>query len=139
VNLITQPQCRAKAAVKVTKWYELRKDPRFPKPVILPNNGTRKSRPRWIEQEIDAFLKLYFEGSAEEIKDSKPGGGIRRRAGKASSPTNHPEISLRDYFAAAALTGMLADPDIKDIETILVHCPGQCYRIADAMIKERSK
>lgn len=45
------------------------------------------------------------------------------------------DITLRDYFAAAALTGLLAqnsDPQISDI----AH---DAYVYADALIKEREK
>jgi len=48
----------------------------------------------------------------------------------------HEEITLRDYFAAAALTGLLAyyreDTDAHD-------CAAEAYRQADAMLAEREK
>ena len=46
-------------------------------------------------------------------------------------------MSLRDYFAAAALTGLLASPDptLPNPEGIAK----VCYRFADAMIVERNK
>ena len=40
------------------------------------------------------------------------------------------DITLRDYFAAAALTGLLANGDRKTAVE-------QAYKMADAMIKER--
>ena len=50
-----------------------------------------------------------------------------------------PGMDLRDYFAAAALTGMLAAGQALDdgIETVRVIIEGS-YMLADAMMKERS-
>lgn len=42
-------------------------------------------------------------------------------------------MSLRDYFAGQALH--FFDCDIKDISEMVEHC----YKIADAMLKERNK
>ena len=46
-----------------------------------------------------------------------------------------PRVSLRDYFAAAALTGTLAAS-----RTAVAGKPlaASCYRFADAMLKERN-
>ena len=44
-------------------------------------------------------------------------------------------MTLRDYFAAAALTGLLTDPDAFFINTIKV--AGLAYQYADAMLKVR--
>jgi hypothetical protein len=45
-------------------------------------------------------------------------------------------MSLRDYFAAAALQGLIVNG-----QTVNVHCPlsVRAYEIADAMLAERSK
>lgn len=49
-------------------------------------------------------------------------------------------MSLRDYFAAKAIGGMLADPNIRDMmNEFVLHAPRQAYAIADAMIAERAK
>jgi Tfp pilus assembly protein PilE len=45
-------------------------------------------------------------------------------------------MTLRDYFAAAALTGILADYTVNSTDEILTKT---CYRMADAMLRERNK
>lgn len=47
-------------------------------------------------------------------------------------------ITIRDYFAAAALTGSLAFP-IPGDEKRPDKCARYCYEYADAMLAERSK
>jgi hypothetical protein len=42
-------------------------------------------------------------------------------------------MSLRDYFAAAAISGLLSDPAIFDFE----EAAGAAYRAADAMLEVR--
>jgi len=44
------------------------------------------------------------------------------------------ELTLRDYFAAAALQGMLAD---SKLEAEYSEFARRAYRLADAMLKER--
>jgi hypothetical protein len=46
-------------------------------------------------------------------------------------------LSLRDYFAAAALTGFMANT--KRPTTIAIDDAEWCYTIADAMLKARAK
>lgn len=46
------------------------------------------------------------------------------------------DMTLRDYFAAAALTGLLADDQIRDKWEGFAK---NVYQIADAMLKERAK
>lgn len=48
-----------------------------------------------------------------------------------NTPPPIQDITLRDYFAAAALTGLVANGDRKTAVE-------QSYKLADAMIKERS-
>ena len=45
-------------------------------------------------------------------------------------------ISMRDYFAAKALAGMLADSEVKATREDFVE---RSYALADAMILERAK
>ena len=45
------------------------------------------------------------------------------------------ELTLRDYFAAKALQGMLAD---SNLQAEYSEFALRAYRIADAMIKERN-
>lgn len=52
-------------------------------------------------------------------------------------------MSLRDYFAAAALKGLLGDPDFDPV-TVFKESKDQatarrCYAYADAMLEERKK
>ena len=44
-------------------------------------------------------------------------------------------MTLRDYFAAKAMQGMLADPSTPEIMDIA----GAAYEVADAMLKAREK
>jgi hypothetical protein len=46
-------------------------------------------------------------------------------------------MSLRDFFAAAALTGLTSDPNVSAGKTKLV--AEIAYRFADAMLVEREK
>ena len=48
---------------------------------------------------------------------------------------NPPEITLRDYFAAAALQGAMAQSDLK--QHLMDTYAEQLNRIADAMMKAR--
>lgn len=53
-----------------------------------------------------------------------------------SRPSHHAQdgISKRDYFASAALTGFLANPNnFKDLSRVAK----DSYRMADAMLRER--
>ncbi len=45
-------------------------------------------------------------------------------------------MTLRDYFAAKAMCGLLADTDYCEHEEAVAR---RCYMLADAMIAERSK
>lgn len=48
----------------------------------------------------------------------------------------HFGMTLRDYFAAKAMQGMLAD---KDFDPSLEELAKTSYRVADAMLSERGK
>jgi hypothetical protein len=45
-------------------------------------------------------------------------------------------MSLRDYFAAAALQGLMAHPTIRDCEDEFARA---AFRLADAMLSERER
>lgn len=45
-------------------------------------------------------------------------------------------MSLRDYFAAAALSGMLGNPDVDHCDLYTEHA-NYAYQHADAMLKAR--
>ena len=45
-------------------------------------------------------------------------------------------ITLRDYFAAAALQGLCANPNADEFSDVITE---SAYTFADAMIKERAK
>ena len=45
-------------------------------------------------------------------------------------------MSLRDYFAAAALQGLCADPSMQESSEVLSEL---AYNLAAAMLKERAK
>lgn len=59
-------------------------------------------------------------------------GGPAFPTGTGVTPYN-PGMTLRDYFAAKAMQGMLADPTFPDEMDIA----GAAYEVADAMIKAR--
>ncbi len=44
-------------------------------------------------------------------------------------------LTLRDYFAAAIINGMMAGDDNRDMEKTSI----RCYAYADAMLAERAK
>lgn len=46
-------------------------------------------------------------------------------------------MTLRDYFAAKAIGGLLADPNVKIGANEIDHVAELCYRMADAMIRAR--
>jgi len=49
------------------------------------------------------------------------------------SVTDHPGMTLRDYFAAKAMQGICADPEMPTVE----RTAELAYRVADAMLKAR--
>lgn len=76
-----------------------------------------------------AFPSEYFDRHL--FADARETEGVLRA--KDAATVNAPGMSLRDYFAAVALTGLLAhasgeDPDV---------APARAYKLADAMLKAR--
>ena len=65
------------------------------------------------------------------------GGPAFPHQGRDYAGQTIPGMSLRDYFAAAALQGFIACPDTPDIPPS--KCASHCYQIADAMLAERDK
>lgn len=57
--------------------------------------------------------------------------------GHAKYESEHRGLSLRDYLAARAMQGMLANPDC-DLGP-LTEIPGAAYEMADAMLKARAR
>jgi hypothetical protein len=52
------------------------------------------------------------------------------------NPNTHGGMDLRDYFAAKALQGFLANPKYAEFDHTAVECS---YQIADAMMKAREQ
>lgn len=54
-------------------------------------------------------------------------------------------MALRDYFAAKALAGMMASPDLNFVDAVastpatLIGIAKACYALSDAMLAERIK
>jgi len=46
-------------------------------------------------------------------------------------------VDLRDYFAAAALQGIMANPQFYDFEWLRNFAAGSAYNMADRMLEER--
>ena len=67
----------------------------------------------------------------EEIEDGGPAFacGDHTHGGQGG-------MSLRDWFAGQALTGMLADPN-SDTDLTFATIASDCYSMADAMLKAR--
>jgi hypothetical protein len=78
--------------------------------------------------------------------DAAGGSAFPNHGTSASHPTG-PGMTLRDYFAAQALTGWLADAAMNrimiektdDISKAMQMLAEGCYKVADAMLKERAK
>ena len=64
---------------------------------------------------------------------SKDTGGPAFPAPAGVSHITEQGMTLRDYFAAKAMQGMLADPSTPEIMDIA----GAAYEVADAMLKAR--
>ncbi|MDR9052108.1 hypothetical protein [Burkholderia multivorans] len=58
-----------------------------------------------------------------------PGGGSHR--------DDRPGMTLRDYFAAKAIAGLLADPNVKLGEDRTDKVAVLAYSVADAMLRAR--
>jgi len=65
--------------------------------------------------------------------------------GESAFPCNSPDgiesykgMTLRDYFAGQALSGLVADEVLGD-EIDATGVAKRCYLVADAMLKEREK
>lgn len=77
-------------------------------------------------------------------KPNDGGSAFPNEGGDFSGLHADPGMTLRDYFAAQALTGMMANPDTFKNEKaggaeLRARLTGSCYAIADAMLAERSK
>lgn len=48
-------------------------------------------------------------------------------------------MNLRDYFAAAALTGLVANGLYAKVEGSIKTTTETCYKLADAMLEERER
>lgn len=60
--------------------------------------------------------------------------------GDPDHPASIPGMTLRDWFAGQALSGMLASvADDKAFRLAFTHAAPAAYRIADAMLAARSK
>ncbi len=69
---------------------------------------------------------------------------MNKTDGGPAFPSDHGELSghadgmsLRDYFAAAAMTGLWTDPASKELSSSDI--AQVCYYMADAMLAERAK
>ena len=58
---------------------------------------------------------------------------------RTSDPVYHPGLSLRDYFAAQALTGLTSIPYDPQMPTTTDQIAHLCYGLADSMLKERNR
>ena len=72
---------------------------------------------------------------------SKPTGGLNLPNGQIVIEDPCPAMTLRDYFAANAMQGMIASGITTDIdgEYVFQRRAKMAYVVADAMIAERDK
>ena len=92
-------------------------------------------------RELDLISEVYVSDTPpvnREITDEQFWGDVGDQQRKAAAILGTPETkTLRDEFAMAALTGLMADPQFKFID-FNDHAEG-LYRIADAMMEARKK
>jgi hypothetical protein len=67
------------------------------------------------------------------INDGGPAFPCEHKFGDGSV-WKHEGVSIRDYFAAKALQGLISEPSIK---ATAAEFATQAYRVADAMMKAR--
>lgn len=70
------------------------------------------------------------------INEGGPAFPFREQDGEGGYQ-RFPGMSLRDYFAAAALQGMLSDPDAGKVDW--KHLAEEAYEAADAMLAARER
>lgn len=65
----------------------------------------------------------------------------RDNGGPAFPPVvmDAPGMSLRDWFAGQALSGLLADPNVRSTDGLFEHVAASAYIFADAMIAARAR
>lgn len=59
--------------------------------------------------------------------------------GAPSAPEDYPDMSLRDYFAAKAMQGLLAQSCGTAMGSDPIYAAEYAYAMADAMLAERNK
>lgn len=76
----------------------------------------------------------------------KHNGGPAFPFGQISETTGQPVngfydtgMTLRDYFAAKAMAGVVASPDYVEEEWFQEYIARQAYQMADAMLSQREK
>lgn len=68
-----------------------------------------------------------------------PSGIAGPEYGNKAGECMEPGMSLRDFFAAAALTGWAAGRNVKATDSTPDVVAVGCYRYADAMLRERNR
>ena len=74
-----------------------------------------------------------------DIKDGGPAFPVSWNANEPGQLVSVPGMSLRDFFAGQALSGLFASgrPVEETPPKVYAVAAGYCYRIADAMLKAR--
>ncbi len=76
---------------------------------------------------------------SEPIKDGGPAFPVEFYVEECAA-RNSRGMSLRDYFAAKAMCGFLANPTTGTADTeTLMQLPAISYQVADALLAEREK
>lgn len=89
-----------------------------------------------VVQPQDKFVARLPEGLRDEIKLAAR-DNARSMNSEIVSRLQNQKISLRDHFATAALSGIVAAAVPKDCALDTVWCAREAYELADAMLKAR--
>lgn len=118
MKILNLSEVMVKTRLKRSTIYLWVKDGKFPAPKKI---GERKVG--WLDSDLDDWLsKKGFSDNANAITDNKVGGGFN--------------VTLRDYFAAAALTGMVNSKSWSALEACdMASC---AYIHADEMMRARA-
>ncbi len=76
----------------------------------------------------DLLIKMVGESAFPVKTDMADGSSIESMG-----------MSLRDYFAAKAMQGLLSDPNAGMLDDDMNHWAALSYKMADAMLRAREK
>lgn len=113
--------------------------------------GSSLASSSWMEETASQAMEIKITPPAADTFMSKPnpadgGRAFPREPNSESMTEGSPGMTLRDYFAAAALQGMAVlavykreARSVEEAMDVHEHLAESAYAMADAMLKERSK